>query len=300
MGAAAGERPFVSVIVPVYNDAENLGVCLEALGRQTYPCRHFEVVVVDNGSDDDVEGATRRFARVRLVRELRPGSYAARNAGIRASRGDLFAFTDSDCVPADDWLERGVATWLERPSAGLLGGRIVVFPKRAGRPTPVEIHQAVSAFDQRRNVERERFAVTANLFTSRSAIERVGAFDDRLRSGGDKEWGRRVHACGLEQRFAEAACVRHPSPHTLRELAAKYRRVAGGLFQLAGGRTRRELRLAAVFLAAPLAKLRAYWSHPGLASPRDRLVFLAVEVALAGVRLAELVRLELGGAPRRR
>jgi len=292
-------QPFVSVIVPVYNDGESLGACLEALERQTYPRARYEVVVVDNGSDDDVQAVVRRFAQARVIRESRPGSYAARNAGIRVARGELFAFTDSDCVPAADWLEQGVAGWQEQPAAGLLGGRVAVFLRDPMRPTYVEIHQGACAFDQARNIRLERFAVTANLFTSRSVIERVGPFDEQLRSGGDKEWGHRVHAHGLELRYADAARVGHPSPRSLREISKKYRRVTGGLFQLAGGSGRRELRLAAVLLAAPAVKLRAYWSHPSLASARKRLIFLGIELAVAGVRLAELARLKFGGVPRR-
>ena len=47
---------FVSVIIPVYNDTERLKRCLGALENQTYPKNLYEVVVVDNGSDDNVEG----------------------------------------------------------------------------------------------------------------------------------------------------------------------------------------------------------------------------------------------------
>jgi glycosyltransferase involved in cell wall biosynthesis len=294
------EQPFVSVIVPVYNDAGSLLACLEALEHQSYSRSGYEVVVVDNGSDDDVAGVVDRFAQARLIREPRTGSYAARNAGMLVARGELFAFTDSDCVPAPDWIEQGVAAWQQYPAAGLLGGRVDVFLRDPTRPTSVELHQGVCAFDQSRNIRSERFAVTANAFISRSVIERIGPFDERLRSGGDKEFGRRVHAHGLEQRYADGARVRHPAPHSLRELATKYRRVTGGLFQLADGNLRRQLRLAAVVLAAPAVKLRAYWSHPDLSSARSRFVFLGVELAVAAVRLAELGRLKLGGTPRRR
>ena len=60
--------PFVTVIVPVWNDAERLGECLHALEGQTYPTYLFEVVVVDNGSEESVAPLVARYGRARLVR----------------------------------------------------------------------------------------------------------------------------------------------------------------------------------------------------------------------------------------
>src|SRR5918998_5105397 len=109
-----GKRaPFVSVIVPVYNDQEDLVLCLEALENQTYPKDRYEVVVVDNGSKESIEPVVSRFTCASAAREDRPGTYAARKNGLRLARGEIIAFTDADCIPTPQWLEKGVGKLLE-------------------------------------------------------------------------------------------------------------------------------------------------------------------------------------------
>src|ERR1041384_5139232 len=103
MRARPNKYSFVSVIVPVWNDAERLGHCLHALEKQTYPAESYEVIVVDNGSTDSVACLVAAYGRARLVSEQRPGSYAARNTGLNLARGQVIAFTDADCLPAPDW-----------------------------------------------------------------------------------------------------------------------------------------------------------------------------------------------------
>ncbi|NJR32909.1 MAG: glycosyltransferase, partial [Chamaesiphon sp. CSU_1_12] len=68
---------FVSVIIPVFNDAERLRLCLEALQNQTYPQNLYEVIVVDNGSnpDEDVKSVVAEFGQAIAAFEPTPGSY---------------------------------------------------------------------------------------------------------------------------------------------------------------------------------------------------------------------------------
>lgn len=108
-GSAAG-RPAVSVIVPCYNSADFLDVCLESLCRQTLPLDRFEVICVDDCSTDGtvalLEGWARRMPNLRLVRRAANGKQgAARNTGIDAARGDYVLFVDSDDFLRIDALE---------------------------------------------------------------------------------------------------------------------------------------------------------------------------------------------------
>ena len=73
---------FISVIIPVLNNIEGLRQTLSALGSQTYPARLYEVIVVDNGSKEDLTRVIQEFDRVQLTYETQPGSYIARNQGI--------------------------------------------------------------------------------------------------------------------------------------------------------------------------------------------------------------------------
>ncbi len=101
---AKSERPRVSVVVPVYNGADQIGHCIEALRQQTLPADSYEIIIVNNASVDDTEKIIKRYP-VRLLYEAKRGPAAARNTGIRAADADLIAFTDADCIPHEDWLE---------------------------------------------------------------------------------------------------------------------------------------------------------------------------------------------------
>lgn len=119
MSPEPNQTPFVSIIIPVYNDNDFLKVCLAALTKQTYSKDHFEIIVVDNNSTEDVSQITNRFEQVTLTHESIAGSYIARNKGLSLAKGEIIAFTDADCIPQSDWLEKGIATLTQRPNIGL-------------------------------------------------------------------------------------------------------------------------------------------------------------------------------------
>ena len=102
MTVSRASIPFVSVVIPVHRNPDGLRLCLDALQRQTYPDSHFEVVVVDNGGNEDLGPMVSEYSNARLCYEEVPSSYAARNTGARHARGSVFAFTDSDCIPAPE------------------------------------------------------------------------------------------------------------------------------------------------------------------------------------------------------
>ncbi|MGH8872822.1 MAG: glycosyltransferase [Acidimicrobiia bacterium] len=222
------DPPIVSVIIPVYNDADRLAQCLVALDEQTYPKDRLEILAVDNGSEDDVTSVVEQFEGVRLLREPRPGSYAARNRGIREAKGEVIAFTDADCVPSPTWIERGVWHLTEDPGIGLLGGRIDVTAADPENPTGVELCDIMTSFQQKRFIEDLHFAATACVFTRMSVLDRVGPFNEELMSGGDREWGVRVHASGLRLHYADDVVIGHPARKSLRQLYTRSKRLHAG------------------------------------------------------------------------
>jgi glycosyltransferase involved in cell wall biosynthesis len=110
-----------SIVVPVLNAEPFIERCLRSLKRQTYPADRYEIIAVDNNSSDRSAAITAKFQEVRLLREPEQGSYAARNAGIRAARGELVAFTDPDCEAQSDWLEK-IYRAMERTEVGIVLG----------------------------------------------------------------------------------------------------------------------------------------------------------------------------------
>ena len=97
------QTPLISVIIPIHNRAHEIGRALESVRAQLYP--NLEIIIVDDGSDDDLKGSLAPFPNLPITllhRKIRQGAGAARNTGIKASRGDYIAFLDSD----DDCLEK--------------------------------------------------------------------------------------------------------------------------------------------------------------------------------------------------
>lgn len=297
------------MIIPVFNDRERLLACLAAIAAGDWSPAHLDVLVIDNGSTPPLtQDLTDGRPWLRVVHEAQPGSYAARNRGLALARGSLIAFTDSDCLPAGDWLCAGVRALAANPRAGIVAGEVQVFARDAARPNAVELYELVSAFPQRDYVSRQHFSVTANLLTRAEVVAQVGPFDAALRSGGDGEWGRRVHAAGYAVVFAGDVVVRHPARHDLRGVLQKTRRVMGGLrghdaAATRGAGRRRQAQRAARRWAGllgnlPLQPLR-YAASPRLHGPGQRLRVCGVTLAVRLVMLAEWLRLTCGGAPLR-
>ena len=93
----------VSVIIPTYNRADGVREAVESVLRQTEP--PLEIIVVDDGSTDGTAETLKTYGdSVRYIYQNNSGAAAARNAGIAASRGDIVAFIDSDCVAEKPWL----------------------------------------------------------------------------------------------------------------------------------------------------------------------------------------------------
>ena len=234
MSTASDQLPFVSIIIPVYNDGERLRLCLAALEKQTYPADRFEVIVVDNGSKVSPAPIVADYPHAQLAHETRPGSYCARNHGLTLAKGEILAFTDADCVPQPQWLERGVAAFLAEPNAGLVGGKIQVFFRDPNKPTFVEVYESVRAFPQHDYIREHRYGATANMITSRANMDRIGKFNDALKSSGDKDFGNRVHKAGLKLIYSADAVVEHPARSSWGEMYKKIARIAAGHWQMEG------------------------------------------------------------------
>ena len=299
--------PFVSVIIPVYNDVERLKICLAALENQTYPKDLYEVIVVDNASDEaqDIKGVVAKFSCAIATYESLPGSYAARNKGISLAKGDAIAFTDSDCIPHCDWIENGVKNLLVVPNCGLVAGKIKIFCKNPEKPTPVELYESITAFPQQKLLEEHKGGATANVFTFKHVIEQVGVFDPNMKSNGDLEWGKRVYLAGYQQIYADDTCVEHPARSSLAQLYQRTIRLAGGLYDLKIKKEPSSLKRNITFvknlvqnLIPPLNFVANAFLDSRLKSI-EKIKISSVMFFVRYVTLWELIRIKLGRASAR-
>jgi glycosyltransferase involved in cell wall biosynthesis len=166
--------PQVSVIIPVFNSARLIGTALRSVFAQTF--RDFEVIVVDDGSEDtgELTSALAEWAdRIHYVRQANGGPASARNTGISRAAGDLIAFLDADDEWLSDKLERQVGYFARHPETGLLHTALVgdFTPSRA-TPGPPR-HAFCDLF------HTEFFVNTLTVMVPRQVLSAVGGFDER-------------------------------------------------------------------------------------------------------------------------
>jgi GT2 family glycosyltransferase len=194
--------------------------------------------VIDNGGNKSIGDLIARFKQVILTYEPFPTPGAARNKGISIAKGGILAFTDSDCIPASDWIEKGVKHMIETDNCGLVGGRIDLFYKNKNRLTLVELYEKEFAFRQRDYIKNARFSATANAFIAKEVINTIGVFEPSLIASEDKDIGLRIFSAGFKQIYADDAVVGHPARHSFADLYKKVTETVFGLFDLEKKRSR--------------------------------------------------------------
>jgi glycosyltransferase involved in cell wall biosynthesis len=168
----------VSVIVPVYNREDYLGEALRSALGQDY--RPFEIVVVDDGSNDATAAVARSFPEVVYVYQPNQGVAAARNSGIGASRGDFIAFLDSDDTWPAQKLSRQIGYHLRHEH---IGYSVTHFQNvlEPGFERPAWLRPELLQGDH-------PGLGTGTLVARRAVFQRVGLFNPLYRIGEDADW----------------------------------------------------------------------------------------------------------------
>jgi len=289
--------PFVSVIVPVYNDQPGIDLCVSALSTQSYPADRFEILIVDNDSAPPIHVQDVTASSIRLLCCSEAGSYAARNMGIRESRGEILAFTDADCIPQPNWIEAGVAALHTDGNGCIVGGNVQFTATDTQRAT--ELYQRLGGFPQESNISDRGFAATANFFGHRNNFDRVGMFNTELLSGGDLDWCLRASQHDIKAVFSATTIVMTSPRADLRSAIRQARRVAGGRFAM------RRSTLATFAGERIRPHRRSFAAIAWILSQRQlslitRLRLLFVASLIKAAQAAETLRLRLGGSPERR
>jgi GT2 family glycosyltransferase len=284
------DNPIVSVVVPHYNNLEGLDSCLAALGRQTYPADQFEIIVGDNNSPQGEAVVSQVIGgRAQLTTIFEKGAAPTRNGAMALARGDILAFTDSDCLPEPEWLEKGIAALSEFDFAG---GRMKVLVFDHLAITPVEAFELVFAFNNETYVKKKGFTVTANQFSPRHLFDKIGGF--RTGVSEDQEWSLRARGAGYRIGYAPAAIVGHPARRNWAELKAKWQRVNreqfGIFMERRGGRWIWFAR-SCLLPVSILAHAPAIWRSSELRSARERWGALTILTCSRFWRLVDSMRL---------
>ncbi|MBK1441653.1 glycosyltransferase [Parapedobacter sp. ISTM3] len=289
MDTSRTEHPFVSIIIPTYDDWDRLRICLNALSAQTYDKNHFEVIVVNNKPQDSGLSFSTDFPWVKLITEHKPGSYAARNAGVRIAKGEILGFTDSDCVPDTSWIKEAVEFLKKEAHYDRVSGPIVIFTK--DEASWIEFYDIFFAFDQETCVSKG-YAVTAHMFSKKKVFETVGLYDDSLQSGGDAAWGKLADQNGFKIGFCKTSIMRHPARDSLAELVKKERRVGLGLSKVnkSSSSVKHKLRLLWYALKPKWDVIKYIFNKESDATFINRLVLCFLRYYLVIIRTFSIIK----------
>jgi|Deesub1362A_J573_1020465.scaffolds.fasta_scaffold01563_2 glycosyltransferase involved in cell wall biosynthesis len=180
--SAEKEAPTVSVIIPTYNRAPLIGRAVRSVLNQTY--QDFEVIVVDDGSQDNTEEVVKNFhdERIRYIKhEKNKGAAAARNSGIRVAKGKYIAFQDSD----DEWLPRKLEKQMKVFETSPEVGVVFTDVFRVSKNGKMEYRQSPSIMEGKIiNPKTSDYQVAglpiASTVVRKKCFDKVGIFDERL------------------------------------------------------------------------------------------------------------------------
>jgi lipopolysaccharide/colanic/teichoic acid biosynthesis glycosyltransferase/glycosyltransferase involved in cell wall biosynthesis len=201
----------ISVIVPAHNAGQSLGKCLKALADQTIPTSLYEVIVVDDGSEDGT-GAIAEGLGASVITQPRSWPAAARNAGIELAAGEIVCFTDADCAPKPDWLEEITAPFADPSIIGCKGTYATNQKEIVARFVQLEYEDK---YDLLRGQSQIDFIDTYSASYRRDVLLANDGFDQKFPYLEDQELSFRLSARGYKMVFRPEATVYHLHSDTL-------------------------------------------------------------------------------------
>ena len=229
---SAGSSPFITVAVCTRDRPERLLAFLGSVeGLVVPPGLRWELVIVDNGTNDATAKVVERFASslpIRRVKEAVPGISPARNRAVREARGDYICWTDDDVILDPHWLAAYAAAFARHPDAAIFGGKIL---RSMEEPVPRWVRKSLGCwqldavfvhrdFDQAKEigVSRDGTPWGAN-FAIRAVEQRQFEYDLDLgmspnhnRSGEESDLMYRMLAGGCRGRWVPESIVHHAVP----------------------------------------------------------------------------------------
>jgi glycosyltransferase involved in cell wall biosynthesis len=183
------DRPLVSVVVPNYNYARTLELCLRSIQEQTY--QRLELILVDDGSTDDSVAVAERLG-VRVLHTARnQGAGAARNLGVEHARGEILVFVDSDVALAPDAVEVAVSMLEEDPSVAVVCS--IHDPEPLIRDSLFEEFRALQYYHWTVSAEGPvSFLFSAMCAMRRGVFDDIGPFKPWLRHNDEVDYGNRL------------------------------------------------------------------------------------------------------------
>lgn len=223
----SGDYPYISVIIPVYNSADMVGDCLQSFLAQDYPEDRFEIIAVDNNSTDKTAEVIQQFPVKYLLEDKVQSSYAARNAGAAAAKGEGFLFFDADQTVEPDFLRKFTRYWNDQ-QYGAFGAQykaVNLDNTLAGKFWSIQESLQFSNEDGQKAFSK---LGGGNTLVRKDVFEKVNGFDSSLISWGDYDFAYRLKQAGVQVKYVDDAMITHKQRTTLKALLKREYRIGFG------------------------------------------------------------------------
>lgn len=210
----------VSIIIPAFNEARMIGKCLDSLTRLDFPRDQFEVILVDNGSEDATVQIAQSFAdrlNLTILEKYAVKISALRNLGANSARGEILAFLDADCLPPSTWLT-DILALASIDGAGVVGAHYVLPEDSTWVGRTWHVYQEAPKAGDVSHVP------AGDLVMRREDFQRVRGFDESIQTNEDYELCDRVRKAGMPVRaFPKIGVVHLGTAQSLKVFYRKQR-----------------------------------------------------------------------------
>ncbi|OGW18687.1 MAG: hypothetical protein A3G93_15930 [Nitrospinae bacterium RIFCSPLOWO2_12_FULL_45_22] len=199
----------ISIVIPAFNSQKTIAQAIEACLQQIYDQGEIEVIIVDDGSTDDTQKIVRSYP-VGYIFQENSGPAKARNTGWEAAQGDIICFTDSDCIPHNDWVQKLVRNFNAK-DVGAVGGSYSIANEE--NLLAACIHQEI-LLRHEQMPKRAKALGSYNLSVPKRLLEKIGGFNEEYTqaSGEDNDLCYRLIKAGYSLYFEKEALVFHYHP----------------------------------------------------------------------------------------
>jgi len=218
----------LSIITPIYNGIEFIASYRDAIKSQILEKNKYEIILIDNGSTDGslnlLKASFENNKNVKVASYTKKqSSYATRNYGVSLSKGDVFAFTDIDCIPSNNWILKCI----EQSSKydGIISGNV---KRRVKDTNNVYEYFDKTYFLDQQNKSNAQSGATANLVVSKQIFDLVGGFKEFI-SGADTYFCDMAVIKGSDFHYCPNLIVEHPCFDSFKEIKTKSKRIAFGI-----------------------------------------------------------------------
>lgn len=204
-------QPFVSIIVPTYNEEERIDRCLKSINDLNYPKEKMEIIVVDDGSQDNTVDIARKSG-VSILRQQHLGCAIARNRGVELAKGKIIAFIDADDACKEEWLIETVP-YLKDKQIGAVGCSHDLL--NAEKRDFVIISHKEKCFRYIMSPDRTDHIGTSGCVIKKKVFLEVGGFNPEFLAAEDTELSHKIRKEGYEIILVKKSLISVTYPNRL-------------------------------------------------------------------------------------